>query len=52
MKTLKPWGCNMVASEKLIAWHNENCPSIDISSEEFTFFLISTINELKQEIGG
>ncbi len=40
-----------MVSKKLQKWHDENCNSIDINSEEFTNFLLSEINKLKQETG-
>lgn len=41
----------MAASKKLIAWHSENCPAIDIDSVEFSFKLIEEISKLKTKIG-
>ncbi len=35
-------------SDKLIAWHQENCPSLDINGEDFTNFLLAEISRLKE----
>lgn len=41
-----------MVSEKLQKWHDENCPSIDINSVDFTHFLIEELAKLKAEVGG
>ena len=35
-----------MTSEKLQAWHDENCPSLNINGEEFTNFLLEEISKL------
>ena len=38
-------------SEKLQKYHAENCPNIDINSEDFTNFLLEEIAKLKADQG-